>query len=560
VPTVFILTQERVNQRNDLESIDLFIIDEFYKLGFKYNKEGILKYDERAISLNISLSKLLKKSKQWFFIGPNITSVKGLSKLVGDFTFICSDFRTVSVDVREYDILAKDIDSKKKVLLEILEECKGQKTIVYCRSPNAANKLAQFLMDKGKFEDKFNGAYIEWLSSTYDPRWNYCKSLHHGIVLHHGVLPRALQHFSVDIFNRSRRHNVLICTSTIIEGVNTKAENVVIYENYNGPDSLDKFTHNNIKGRAGRMYKHFVGKVYCLQSQPDEDTSDELVIPIGDDATDCPLNLLGSIDKDHLSSSASESWENFKQGTKIPTEIIRNNSSFEVEKIESLLLAVNNLFTNDFALYKQLNFFAFPTSDALYFIMEQFIEARSKVLTRNGFSVTSKDERDPVLSICGKFRAYLSAESVDQYLKKQMDWKNNQLIKNDCSADEIAEQMSGVIDDELKVISNVYGFSFPNFLSLFSDILYHLNKKNSTSLAFDFKTLIHNMEFQKLTAGYAAIHEMGVPHQTIELIRKILKDVDESSVDEISQAIKTMPEFLESFSSVDRYFINAAKL
>uniref|UniRef100_UPI001EB10ECB helicase-related protein n=1 Tax=Vibrio anguillarum TaxID=55601 RepID=UPI001EB10ECB len=113
--------------------------------------------------------------------------------------------------------------------------------------------------------------------------WNYCKALKYGVVLHHGVLPRALQHFSVDIFNRSRRHNVLICTSTIIEGVNTRAKNVVIYENYNGLESIDKFTHNNIKGRAGRMYKHFVGRVYCLQSQPDDDTSDELVIPTGDE-------------------------------------------------------------------------------------------------------------------------------------------------------------------------------------------------------------------------------------------------------------------------------------
>lgn len=559
-PTIFILTQERFNQRKDIEKIDLFIIDEFYKLGFKYDKDGVLKYDERAISLNISLSQLLKRSKQWFFIGPNITSVKGLFSLVGDFTFICSNFRTVSVDVKEYNIPATDTDRKKEVLLEILNECKGEKTIVYCRSPNAANKLAQFLMSGASFEAIYNNEFIDWLSKNYDPRWNYCQSLKRGIVLHHGVLPRALQHFSVDIFNHSRRHNLLICTSTIIEGVNTKAKNVIIYENYNGLESIDKFTHNNIKGRAGRMYKHFVGKVYCLQAQPEEDDSDELVVPIGDDGSNCPLNLLGSIDIDHLSSGALSSWEDFKKTTVIPIEIIRNNSSFEVEKIESLLVAINSVRIMDFSLYKKLNFFGKPTTEALYFIMVQFIEARKNVLTRNGFSVTSKNDKDPVLSICGKFRAYIAAESVDDYLTQQMNWKYNKLIESQNDKQEIDEQMSGVIDDELKIISNVYGFSFPNFLSLFSDILFHLNFKEKTGLKFDYGPLINDMEFQKLTAGYAAIHEMGIPHQTLEKIRKELISVNESSVEELSKAINEKYHSIVSLNRVDRYFIHAAML
>ncbi|OCH28957.1 hypothetical protein A6E12_08755 [Aliivibrio fischeri] len=560
VPTVFVLTQERVNQRSDIENIDLFIIDEFYKLGFKYNKEGLLKYDERAISLNISLSQLLKKSRQWFFIGPNITNVKGLSRLVGDFTFICSDFRTVSVDVKDYDIAPTDVEMKKKVLLEILKECEGEKTIVYCRSPKSANKLAQFLMTEGEFEEQYKGEFIDWLSETYDSRWHYCMALKYGVVLHHGVLPRALQHFSVDIFNRSRRHNVLICTSTIIEGVNTRAKNVVIYENYNGLESVDKFTHNNIKGRAGRMYKHFVGRVYCLQSQPDDDASDELVIPIGDKDSECPLNLLGSIDREHLSLEGLDAWERFSQETNIPTEIIRNNSSFEVEKIESLLKALESVQLYDLELYKQLNFFKLPTTDALYFIMEQFIEARKKVLTRNGFSITAKDGKDPVLSICGKFRAFLAADSVEDYLKQQMKWKHEQLLEGDCSPNEFDGQMSDVIDDELKIISNVYGFSFPNFLSLFADVLYHLNKKESIGLTFDYNHIISDMENQKLTSGYAAIHEMGVPHQTLKLLQEKLVDVDDTSVDDISRAIKTAQHLIGNFSRVDRYFINAAKL
>ncbi|MBF4333605.1 hypothetical protein EAY29_25645, partial [Vibrio anguillarum] len=153
---------------------------------------------------------------------------------------------------------------------------------------------------------------------------------------------------------------------------------------------------------------------------------------------------LGSIEREHLSSVGLEAWDRFSQKTDIPTEIIRNNSSFEVEKIENLLRALENVLLNDAELYNQLNFFKLPTTDALYFIMEQFIEARKKVLTRNGFSITPKDGKDPVTSICGKFRAFLRADSVEHYLKQQMEWKHNQLLEEDCPKDVFDEQMSGV--------------------------------------------------------------------------------------------------------------------
>lgn len=35
---VYVLTQERVNERDDIEDIDIFVIDEFYKLAFRQLK------------------------------------------------------------------------------------------------------------------------------------------------------------------------------------------------------------------------------------------------------------------------------------------------------------------------------------------------------------------------------------------------------------------------------------------------------------------------------------------------------------------------------------------
>ena len=62
----------------------------------------------------------------------------------------------------------------------------------------------------------------------------------------------------------------LVCTSTLIEGVNTKAKNVVIYDNKINKSSIDFFTFNNIKGRSGRMGQHYIGHVYLFDTPPSD--------------------------------------------------------------------------------------------------------------------------------------------------------------------------------------------------------------------------------------------------------------------------------------------------
>jgi hypothetical protein len=74
--------------------------------------------------------------------------------------------------------------------------------------------------------------------------------------------------------------------------VNTSAENIVIWSNKKGGrgnPKLDDFTYKNIIGRGGRMFRHFVGKIYILE-EPPATTSTQLVLTL-------PDQLLGSIDE-----------------------------------------------------------------------------------------------------------------------------------------------------------------------------------------------------------------------------------------------------------------------
>jgi hypothetical protein len=91
----------------------------------------------------------------------------------------------------------------------------------------------------------------------------------------------------------------------LIEGVNTAAENVIIYDRRKSKNVLDFFTYKNIQGRAGRMGKYFVGKVFVLEKPPDDE---EFVVDyaVDDQNSDTPLSLLMQLDDKDLTSASKE--------------------------------------------------------------------------------------------------------------------------------------------------------------------------------------------------------------------------------------------------------------
>ena len=89
-------------------------------------------------------------------------------------------------------------------------------------------RLNQIIIEMELFQ-KYESNYVQWIEDNYSSFWIYAKSIKNGIGIHHGALPRAIQQYTVELFNQGKI-KTLICTSTIIEGVNTVAENVIIYE------------------------------------------------------------------------------------------------------------------------------------------------------------------------------------------------------------------------------------------------------------------------------------------------------------------------------------------
>lgn len=281
---IFIFPQERaIHYVDKIDILDILIIDEFYKSSKLFEKE-------RAANLIKAIIELGHKAKQRYYLAPNISRIED-NPFTKDMEFMPLDFKTVFLSVHNlYDEILKDNEKKKEAFLELNEGLKG-KTLIYAASYANISALTNLLLANSKEkESKLLDDFSLWLGRNYDPGWALPLLIKRGIGIHNGKLHRSLCQVQVKLFEENSGLDRLISTSSIIEGVNTSAENVIVWATSGRGLSFTNFSYKNLIGRAGRMFRHFIGNIYVLAKKP-EDTETQLDIPF-------PEEILGTIDKD----------------------------------------------------------------------------------------------------------------------------------------------------------------------------------------------------------------------------------------------------------------------
>lgn len=312
---IFILTAERLIAFDDLPNIDFFVIDEFYKIG------ALDRDEERTVALNQAFYKLHKMGGQFYLLGPNIQHIPDNLDRDLKCVFYNTQFSTV---VSEVEFIQAE-DNEYEALLNLVSRLEGQ-TLVYCRSPKRVNDVAEQLLalDLNLTDSGLEDA-SDWIGNHFHENWIFPKTLKEGIALHHGRLPRALSQLSIKLFNENKV-KILVCTSTLIEGVNTSAKNIVIFDHKIGTKKYDYFTFNNIKGRGGRMFKHFIGHVYIFNAPPQEELP-YVDFPFYSQGDEVPDSLLIQLDETDLKESSKSRLNEYFQQSDIPVELIKQNSN-----------------------------------------------------------------------------------------------------------------------------------------------------------------------------------------------------------------------------------------
>lgn len=291
---IFVFPQERaIHYAEQLENIDILIVDEFYKASSAFDKD-------RSPSLINAILKLGSKAKQKYFLAPNISSLND-SLFTKNMEFVNVNFNTVFLEKHElYEEINGDERAKSDTLINILSNTAG-KTLIYAGTFRNIDSVSNLLTDR--FSSSESGLlrdFHHWLGKNYDVNWKLTNLVKRGTGIHNGRLHRSLSQIQVRLFEEENGLKNLVSTSSIIEGVNTSAENVVLWSNLSGRGRarINDFSYKNIIGRGGRMFRHFIGKIYILEKPPEE-TETQLDLEF-------PDQLVGSIDLEEYKTELTQ--------------------------------------------------------------------------------------------------------------------------------------------------------------------------------------------------------------------------------------------------------------
>lgn len=267
---IFIVTHDRVIDESVatlFESIDFLIIDEVYKL----QKDSS---NNRVLILNIAYYNMVKRSEKYVLLAPFISGVENLDKLDDIPAFYSTNFSPVVNDVKIYNI----IDEKERNVYtdRILTSIPPQdNTLIYFPTVVAIDKfIEQVHIQDQSLELDDNPIlkdFVSWARREVHPQWSIIKALEKGFLVHHGQLPLGIRMLELSLFNNpDSRFSRLICTSTLLEGVNTSAKNIIITKpcrSYN--KTFDAFDFYNLVGRTGRLYQHYLGVAHYIKTPQD---------------------------------------------------------------------------------------------------------------------------------------------------------------------------------------------------------------------------------------------------------------------------------------------------
>jgi hypothetical protein len=482
---IFVLTQERyLSIEKEIPEIDFFVIDEFYKLSIS-NDGG------RSTLLNQAFLRLSSTGAQFYLLGPSIKSIPAVVQEKLNCKFLVEDFQTVAIELH----FLKKKPNKNEALAKLLDEVDGQ-TMVYCQSPASTRKLIKSYLEMRDLEVTQEKELLEaatWTSDNYHDEWLVSVALRHGIGIHHGRLPRALGRFMIRAFEEGKI-KILLCTSTLIEGVNTSAKNVVVYDSKLNRKSLDFFTFSNIKGRTGRMFRHFMGNIFVFEAPPEEELP-FVDMPAINPGENTPSSLLINLPEKDVPVSLRGKVDTLLSQKVLPVELLKQHSGIEPEY---LLETANTLLLLETRELERLSWTSRPQYDDIKLTSDL-------IWTQLGGAATARQSsmRSASMMTLWIWRLY-SSRNVPRFRRAMILSQ----IERNTSPDDAVENV-------LAFLRGWASFNYPKYLVALNDVVNHiLQLKGLRSCNYlPFAMIIEHL-FQP--SSFSALEEYGLPTEISE--------------------------------------------
>lgn len=292
---VLVFTQERLhllaNILADKFSVDLLIVDEAHKIGD--NQRGVILQDaiERLTRANpklkaVFISPATQNPEELLADAPN-----GVKKVAVD-----TDATTVLQNL----IVARQVPRKSKLwalnlrqhglelplgTLQLASTPAGLKkrlafiaaavgerggTLVYANGAGEAEEVAELisqLLPDLDCVDVELSQLAELARKGVHQDFRLAPLVELGVAFHYGNMP-ALLRLEIERLFRIGKLRVLVCTSTLIEGVNLSCRTIVVRGPRKGKGHpMEPHDFWNLAGRAGRWGDEFQGNIICIDPE-----------------------------------------------------------------------------------------------------------------------------------------------------------------------------------------------------------------------------------------------------------------------------------------------------
>lgn len=526
---LLILTPEKMDlvldQYPNLK-IDFFTMDEIYKIQDDPGRSKIFTH---------CLYRLAKKQCDFYLIGPYFSN---FSKSFLEWTnahfqkfsaeIVQKDTQDIS-QLNENDLIkVNGVSIKKKKgkdtnLKAIIRKAEGQ-NLIYVSDRRSVESKAKLIASLQDSNTTFNSHLINYIKESISEEWSLVKLLEKKVAFHHSSIPKYIQTEIVEGFNNGTIDNI-VCTTTLTEGVNTSAKNVIIYSNTKGGNSLTGFDIKNIKGRAGRFLHHFVGNVYMLEPALEQEKDniefnyldkqeldiEEVIQVKKTDLKDENLTLRTSIERE-------------LQSQNIPLSLIRKNKFIAVRKQIILINKLReDLFLDD--LYFEGTY---PEKEKL----GQIIQLCHDYL----FSDNEANNRSfPIWEIIRLTKYYI-------YIKPSL----KELIN-----EQKAEGVDTKIRRAFSLITRYFEFILPKYLTAFENIFnFVYQEKHDNEAKISLKYLITMLEFGFANPHEIAFKEVGLPNDIIRKISDRFKDC--KNIEEIRIQYRLNPSLISNLTDFEK--------
>jgi len=295
---VLVFTQERfhilLGQRGPEISIDLLVVDEAQKIGDSYRGVLLQQAIETAVHRNprcrVIFASLMTQNPNILLDDAPVEVSRipiGREDTMVNQNLIWASQAPGNPEVWDVELILESQpitigqihlpsrpspESKRLPFVAFSLGNRAGGNVIYVNRAAEAEKMAKQVFDLlGNEEnigsDKEIQDLVDLIKKTIHHRYSLAGVLFRGVAFHYGNMPLLIR-TEIERLFRANKIKYLICTSTLIEGVNMPCQSIFLRGPTKGrgkPMTASDFW--NLAGRAGRLGKEFQGNVVCVDAR-----------------------------------------------------------------------------------------------------------------------------------------------------------------------------------------------------------------------------------------------------------------------------------------------------